>query len=68
MVHQQSVNLDHSPQGECQSINNMLCMDHSPPGECLSTNTLTIHDAIYKHSLPTEEVISSFSTKGGYLQ
>jgi hypothetical protein len=28
---------------------------------CIS---LTIHDATYQHSLPTEEVISSLSTKG----
>jgi hypothetical protein len=48
-------------------INNLFFLDHSPPGECLSTNTLTIHDAIYQHSLPTKEFISSFSTKGGYL-
>jgi hypothetical protein len=25
---------------------------------------MTIHDAIYQHSLPTEEVISSLSTNG----
>jgi hypothetical protein len=27
-------------------------------------NSLTIHDATYQGSLPTEEVISSLSTKG----
>jgi hypothetical protein len=47
-----------------KSINNMLCLDHSPPGQCLSTNTLTIHDAIYQHSLLTKEVTTSPSTKG----
>jgi hypothetical protein len=30
----------------------------------MSTSTLTIHDAIYQHSLPNKEVISSLSTKG----
>jgi hypothetical protein len=43
MIHQQTINLDHSPQREFLSTNNIFYLDHSPPGECLSTNTLTIH-------------------------
>jgi hypothetical protein len=64
LFHQQSVNLDHPPQGECMSTNNLFFLGHSPARKCLSTSTIIIHDAIYQHSLLTEEVISSLSSKG----